>query len=52
MNQGKIEQVGSPQQIYEQPRRHLLQILWEYQLISGRIEAKENSGLRFTQKQT
>jgi len=47
MNQGKIEQVGSPQQIYEQPRTPFVaDFIGNTNLFPGRIETQESSGLQ------
>lgn len=47
MNQGKIEQVGSPEQIYEQPRTPFVaDFIGDTNLFPGRIEAEESSSLQ------
>ena len=46
MNQGKIEQIGSPKQIYEQPQTAFIaDFIGDTNLFPGRIEAVEGSSL-------
>lgn len=51
MNQGKIEQVGSPKQIYEQPRTPFVaDFIGDTNLFPGRIEALDGSKLQILTK--
>lgn len=51
MNQGKIEQIGSPQQIYEQPRTAFVaDFIGDTNLLSGRVEAEEGFNLKILTK--